>query len=45
MPDIIIGGIPITNTNTVFSLYKNQDQFMGSMNMVVVVFSIHNIQN
>ena len=44
MPDIIIGGIPITNT--VFSLYKNQDQFMGSMNMVVVVvFSIHNIQN
>ena len=39
MADFIIGGIPITNKNTVFSLYKNQDQFMGSMNMVVVIFS------
>ena len=35
--------LPITHLpiqiRTVFSLYKNQDQFMGSMNMEVVIFS------
>ena len=39
MGDFIIGGIPLPIKSFI------QDQLMGWKNMVVVVFSIHNIPN